>query len=139
MCEEPIKISSSNRWLDVRPPCQNEISLKSNSSITRSRTDPIALRLGLCQPPLVTVAPEEEQLAQQLPAGSPRIEGVNMTKNNKKSDKQFFSLAGIDWDDDASIDAWARAVWGVMDTQRKEEMNIKKSDEQEATINPEIH
>ncbi len=24
---------------------------------------------------------------------------------NKKKDKQFFSLAGIDWSDDASIDA----------------------------------
>ena len=53
-----------------------------------------------------------------------------MTQNNKKTNKQFFSLAGIDWDDDASIDAWARAVWGVMNTQRKEEMK----QEQEPTI-----
>jgi len=71
----------------------------------------------------VTVAPEEEQPAQQLPAGSSRIEGINLTQNNKKSDKQFFSFAGIDWDDDASIDAWARAVWGVMNTQRENDQN----------------
>ncbi len=30
---------------------------------------------------------------------------------NKKKDKQFFSLAGIDWSDDASIDAAAAAMW----------------------------
>jgi len=57
-----------------------------------------------------------------------------MTQNNKKSNKQFFSVAGIDWDDDASIDAWARAVWGVMNTQREEEMNNKKIEAPEPTI-----
>ncbi len=57
-----------------------------------------------------------------------------MTQNNKKSKKQFFSLAGIDWDDDASIDAWARAVWGVMNTQREEEMNNKKIEAAQPTV-----
>lgn len=57
-----------------------------------------------------------------------------MTQNNKKSKKQFFSVAGIDWEDDASIDAWAKAVWGVMNTQREEEMTSKKIEAPEPTV-----
>ncbi len=41
---------------------------------------------------------------------------------NKKKDKQFFSLAGIDWSDDASIDAGAAAMWGVINAQLSSEM-----------------
>ncbi len=53
---------------------------------------------------------------------------------NKKKDKQFFSLAGIDWSDDASIDAAAAAIWGVMNAQREEEMNNENSEVKEPTI-----
>ncbi len=53
---------------------------------------------------------------------------------NKKKDKQFFSLAGIDWSDDASIDAGALAIWKIMNTQREEEMNNKKIEVKEPTI-----
>jgi len=53
---------------------------------------------------------------------------------NKKKDKQFFSLAGIDWSDDASIDAAAAAIWGVMNAQREEEMKNENTKEKEPTI-----
>jgi|GEM_PF-503968 len=53
---------------------------------------------------------------------------------NKKANKQFFSVAGIDWNDDASIDAWAKAVWDVMNTQRKENMNNNENEVTEPTI-----
>jgi len=41
---------------------------------------------------------------------------------NKKKDKQFFSLAGIDWSDDASIDAGAAAMWAIINARLSSEM-----------------
>jgi (p)ppGpp synthase/HD superfamily hydrolase len=51
-----------------------------------------------------------------------------------KSEKQFFSTTGINWDDDASIEEFARKVWANMNTQRqntqREENNmVDKADE----------
>ncbi len=53
---------------------------------------------------------------------------------NKKKDKQFFSLAGIDWSDDASIDAAAAAMWGIINAQLSSEMKNENTKEKESTI-----
>ena len=53
---------------------------------------------------------------------------------NKKKDKQFFILAGIDWSDDASIDAGTAAIWGIMNAQREEKMNKEEIKVKEPTI-----
>ncbi len=52
---------------------------------------------------------------------------------NKKKDKQFFSLAGIDWSDDASIDAGAAAMWGIINAQLSSEMKNENTKVKEPT------
>ena len=39
--------------------------------------------------------------------------------------KLYFGTAGINWEDDSSIEAWASSVWAIMNKQREERMTVK--------------
>ena len=48
---------------------------------------------------------------------------------SKPGDKIFIKLANIDWDDDASIDAWAQQVW-LLAVAKREQSEQEQAEQQ---------
>ena len=39
---------------------------------------------------------------------------MSSQENDQSRSRQFFDVSGIDWDDETSIDQWARDVWTLV-------------------------
>jgi hypothetical protein len=62
-----------------------------------------------------------------LPLGKER-KGARMSK---PGDKIFIKPSNIDWDDDASIDAWAQQVW-LHAVAKREQSDQQQAEQQQA-------
>ena len=50
---------------------------------------------------------------------------------SKPGDKIFIKPTNIDWDDDASIDAWAQQVW-LLAVAKREQSDQQQAEQQQA-------